>query len=173
MPTNQWNLIGSQKAKSNISGWEGVAIFIGSPPKIATTLTELKRKTQKFRLERIFDASFIGSSPPSKDNNEIDRNQRKSLESSLRTVSCCKFHWIFAPPKTAVELIEIRENLKIFASSGLFVKLPLDLQPPSRGGGAEGRLSNAGKWKSWGVSQKYWEVVQKISTFSPATALWS
>ena len=49
------------------------------------------------------------------------------------------------PPKTAVELIEIRENLKIFASSGLFVKLPLDLQPPSRGGGAEGRLSITGK----------------------------
>ena len=49
------------------------------------------------------------------------------------------------PPKTAVELIEIRENLKIFASSGLYVKLPLDLQPPSRGGGAEGRLSITGK----------------------------
>ena len=49
-----------------------------------------------------------------------------------------------------MELIETRENLKIFASSGLFVKRPLDLQPPSRGRGTEGTAKHHREMKVLG-----------------------
>ena len=71
--------------------------------------------------------------------------ERKTRNLRLGRIFYAIFIGSSPPPKTAVELIDIREKLKIFASSGLFVKLLLGLRPPSRAGGAEERPSITGK----------------------------